>query len=127
MRLIVDTHIFLWSVQDQAQLPTAHASALAAPEVELWLSAVSILEIRQKNDAGKLALKDALEALVADFELRCQGVLAITRAHALVRLADPPATKDPFDRLLLAQCESEGMKLLTVDKKLRSHRLAAPL
>jgi len=127
MRVLVDTHVFLWAVQDQPRLPRAVRALLAAPHSEVWISVISIFEVRQKHDAGRLPLRDELVRLVDDFEAMSHGLLPLKRAHALVRLPDPPPTADPFDRLLLAQCEAEGMRLLTVDRRLRDHRLAAPL
>ncbi|MET0181566.1 MAG: type II toxin-antitoxin system VapC family toxin [Caulobacterales bacterium] len=122
MKVLVDTHIFLWSVQDRARLKSAHIDILTSANVELWVSVASVWECKIKADSGKLALIDAVENLALDFA--GDRILPVQLTHAAHMLADPPNTKDPFDRLLLSQCEAENMRLLTADKRLLTHRLA---
>ncbi len=124
MKVLVDTHVFLWAMRLVPGLKPRIARQLERADVELWLSVISLWEIRLKLDAGKLELSGALDWGIDGFLQGADRLLPMSRAHALVALPDPPLTKDPFDRLLLAQCEAEGMKLLTVDKHLLSHRLA---
>lgn len=124
MKLLADTHIFLWAVGDPGRLPAPARQGLEQPGAEIWLSAVSVWEARLKIDKGKLEIGEPLEALVEDFLAGGAQILPLGLAHAALRLPDPPETADPFDRMLLAQCEAEGMRLLTVDDTLAAHRLA---
>jgi PIN domain nuclease of toxin-antitoxin system len=125
VRLLVDTQVFLLSVQDQAHLPAAILRAMERPDAELFLSAASLWEARLKHEKGKLPLKDDVLALALDFLGGRERLLPILAEHAAHSLRDPPATLDPFDRLLLAQCELEDMRLVTADRALKGHRLAA--
>jgi PIN domain nuclease of toxin-antitoxin system len=127
VKLLVDTQVFLWSVQDQAHLPGPILRALERPDAELFLSAASLWEARLKHEKGKLPLKDGVLALALDFLGARERLLAITADHAAHTLRDPSATLAPFDRLLLAQCELENMRLLTADRALKGHRLAAAI
>jgi PIN domain nuclease of toxin-antitoxin system len=124
VKLLVDTQVFLWSVQDQAHLPGPILRVLERPDAELFLSAASLWEARLKHEKGKLPLKDDVLALALDFLGASERFLSITANHAAHTLRDPPATLDPFDRLLLAQCDLDDMRLLTADRALKGHRLA---
>lgn len=104
-------------------MPTQIVNVLQAQEHELFLSAASVWEARLKHDAGKLPLKDDPRRLALDFTGDPARLLPVTVEHAGHALPDPPSTKDPFDRLLLAQCELLAMRLVSVDSALRGHRL----
>jgi PIN domain nuclease of toxin-antitoxin system len=124
VKVLADTQVFLWAVQQPALLGPRFRRVLEDPASEIWLSVISPWEARIKHDAGKLALKSSLDELARDFVQDEGRILNVRLAHAAHRLPDPPTTKDPFDRLLLAQCDVEGMRLLTSDQALAGHRLA---
>ncbi|MFZ4120382.1 MAG: type II toxin-antitoxin system VapC family toxin [Caulobacterales bacterium] len=124
MKLLLNTHIFLWLSQQPERIPAPLAIALQANFLELHLSVVSIWEIRTKMRKGKLALADPLEALVRLVVEPDARMLPLTYSHVLHELPDPPVTIDPYDRLLLGQCDVEGLALITVDSELMDHRLA---
>ncbi len=112
MRLLLDTHIFLWAVADSALLrPSARQWIESADEV--FVSAASIWEIAIKARLGKIdADPDELDAAIAASGF---SELAVRSAHAkgVARLLLHHT--DPFDRLLVAQAISEPMRLLTAD------------
>jgi PIN domain nuclease of toxin-antitoxin system len=92
---------------------------------EHYLSAASLWEIAIKWRLGKLRLTpglSALPSLLADMGVK---VIAINEHHALASVEPEPMTRDPFDRMLLAQCRVEGLRLVTIDRALVSHPLTA--
>ena len=115
MRLLVDTHILLWAVNDQMRLDATTRSLLISGENDVLFSAASIWEI---------AIKARLRR--ADFEAHPEEVLQAARtigfvelpikADLAVRVADLPLHhRDPFDRLLIVQAMADPMRLLTSD------------
>lgn len=112
MRVLVDTHILLWWLSADPSLPPPAEGAIADPDVEVWVSAVTAWEIAIKRAAGRLeAPDDLLGALSAnDFDS-----LPITVGHALAAGALPDHHADPFDRMLIAQARAEGLTLISVD------------
>lgn len=122
--MLLDTNIVVSVVNETVgRLPARLRAQIERPAQQPWVSVVSIWEIAIKTAAGKLEL--ALPTGAVGPMLRDAGVriLPMTEAHA-VEVAHPePATRDPFDRLLLAICACEGLKLLTTDSKLAGHRL----
>jgi PIN domain nuclease of toxin-antitoxin system len=87
----------------------------------LHVSVASLWEIAIKFRLGKLALEVQLPELVENLGL---VLLAIEASHVLAAVDPEPATRDPFDRLLLAQCAVENLHLVTIDRHLTAHPLA---
>lgn len=117
MRLLLDTHTFIWWDSDPAMLSPAAASALGDPANSLLLGAASTWEMVIKADLGKLALRLPLDQIVMH-QQAANGIqlLAVTTAHTLAIRGLPPAHKDPFDRLLVAQANAEGAVLVSGDR-----------
>lgn len=113
MKLLLDTHVFIWSVLDAPALAQRHRDALTSSDVEVFLSAVSVWEMSIKASLGKLQIpNDIFEtALMAG----CQP-LSVSWDHARAVEALPQHHGDPFDRLLIAQARCEGMTLATMDE-----------
>ncbi|HWS64310.1 MAG TPA: type II toxin-antitoxin system VapC family toxin [Steroidobacteraceae bacterium] len=115
MRLLLDTHIFLWAVQGNASLKPRVRRMMEAAE-QIYVSAASIWEIAVKARLGKI------EASAADLvdAIEASGFLELpVRARHAVRVADLPLHHtDPFDRLLVSQAMVEPLRLLTVDTML---------
>ena len=126
MRLLLDTHIFLALIgSGAAGLPATVAAKMKDEDAEVYLSAASLWEIAIKWRLGKLRLTaglDALPKLVSGLGVRS---VPIDERHALAAVDPEPATRDPFDRMLLAQCQVEGLRLVTIDRALVLHPLAA--
>ena len=115
MRLLLDTHLFLWSVTDSPRLSTeARSSILAADEV--YVSAVSICEVAIKAGLGKIQgdVRQLAEAIGGSGFVE----LPVTALHAATVAELPPHHQDPFDRLLVAQALTEPLILLTADAAL---------
>jgi len=113
VKLLLDTHIFLW-LQTDPERVGEHLSLVENPRTELLLSAVSSWEIAIKHGLGRLALPEPPEQYVPD-RMRAIGAraLAIEHSHALAVSSLPPLHRDPFDRLLVAQAGMLGVAILT--------------
>ena len=116
MRLLLDTHVFLWYLTDDPRLPTAFRSAIREPANDVFLSVVSVWEIAVKVALKRLPLADRVEKFVpqqralhgiSSLELDEQSVFHFSRLPALHR--------DPFDRMLVCQSISSGMPIVTPD------------
>lgn len=118
MRLLLDTHVLLWALQDHSRIRKIR-KRLLDPDHEIFFSVASLWEIAIKQAIGKI---DASPEEVRD-TARQDGFLElpILGAHVLAVTALPPIHRDPFDRLLVAQAFSEPMHLLTGDSLLAGY------
>lgn len=121
MRLLLDTHAFLWAASAPERLGR-HESTVADPSTTRLLSAASSWEIAIKHALGKLALPEAPAAYVpaAMRRLVVHGV-AVEHSHALAVAALPAQHRDPFDRLLVAQAQQLGVAILSADPALLAY------
>lgn len=115
MKLLLDTHVLLWWLEDPASIVDAARIEIANPRNAAFVSAASIQEIVIKKEQNRLSCPDDLLPLLSTNKF---AHLPVTLDHALAVQALPPLHKDPFDRLLLAQCRCEGMTLVTRDRLL---------
>jgi PIN domain nuclease of toxin-antitoxin system len=126
MRLLLDTHILLAIVEHGSVGRPEHVAAfLGDQRNEHHLSAASLWEIAIKVRLGKLRLTPSLAALPELVDGVGITIVAINERHAVASVDPEPATRDPFDRMLLAQCQVEGLRLLTIDRSLISNPMAA--
>jgi len=126
VRLLLDTHILLAVVDRRADVfQPAVQRLLADPANDFYVSVASLWEIAIKWRLGKLRLTPRLEALPELIRALGIDLVPINEHHALAAVEPEPATRDPFDRLLLSQCQVEGLRLVTIDRALIDHRLAA--
>lgn len=114
MRLLLDTHAFLWWLGDDPALSAAADAAIADPANSVHVSAASAWEITTKHRLGKLPGAALVAADVAA-QIAAEGFVAlpVTVAHAQQAGALAGAHKDPFDRMLIAQALLEGMALVS--------------
>jgi PIN domain nuclease of toxin-antitoxin system len=122
MTLLLDTHVFLWAIVEPDQLSPAAHRALHIERNELVLSSVSLIEMAIKVQSGKLQFplnRDYVEARAAD--LGVSRILSVLPSHAYAMATIPRLHGDPFDRLLVAQCVSENMRLVTADRMFRKY------
>lgn len=125
MKLLLDTHVFLSLVElGSVKLPNPMTVALMAMDAEKYVSVASLWEIAIKNRLGKLEIGMPLDSIPELCIAASTTVLSITARHVLAEVIPMPPTRDPFDRLLLAQAAAEGLKLVTLDGSLASHPLA---
>ena len=115
MRLLLDTHAFLWWVSDWDQIVEPARMAIADPGNEVFVSAVSGWEISVKKAKGRLAAPDNLTAVVKEKQFQH---LPLTFEHAERAATLPPHHRDPFDRMLVAQARVEGLVLVTRDARI---------
>ena len=122
MKLLLDTHVFLWYISADSQLPVAFRDAIRDPANEVYLSVASVWEAVIKHALGKLPLPEA----PADYLPRQRAAHGIAtlpiEEAALAHLAGLPALhRDPFDRILIAQALRHGLTLVTADDAVRAY------
>jgi PIN domain nuclease of toxin-antitoxin system len=115
VRVLVDTHVLLWMLQDPNHIAPEAAEVLKAEDTAIVVSVVSIWEIAIKRAAGKLNVPEDLPD-----RLRRLGheTLGLNADHAWRAGALPPHHRDPFDRALVAQALVEDLPLITHDQNL---------
>ena len=118
MRLLLDTHIFLWYLAASRKLPKSVLNRIEVADV-VFISAASIWEAGIKIKQGRLeANVDGLyEGIAASGFIE----LPISATHSILAANLPEHHRDPFDRMLIAQAMSEPLKLLTADGLLRQY------
>lgn len=122
MRILLDTHAFLWWVTDDEQLSRRARRLLGDGKNEVFFSAASAWEISIKSSLGRVALPDDAERYVPkQLEQNAFEALPVRLQHALRVGALPDIHRDPFDRLLVAQALIEDLTLLSRDRHLASY------
>ncbi|MFZ1771706.1 MAG: type II toxin-antitoxin system VapC family toxin [Caldilinea sp.] len=119
MKVMLDTHSFLWWNADDSQLSAAARQVIAAGSNEIYLSACCAWEIAIKAAKGRLLLPEAADDYVKQ-RLEHYGfrVLPIELSHVLQIYKLPPLHHDPFDRLLVAQSQVEKLPLISGDSEI---------
>jgi PIN domain nuclease of toxin-antitoxin system len=116
VRLLLDTHAFLWAAGDPARLSKRAREAIADPANEVFVSAAVSWEIVIKAARGKITLPMSAATYIHN---RLQAFnftpLPITHEHALALAGLPPIHADPFDRMMIAQAQVEGAAFVTSD------------
>jgi PIN domain nuclease of toxin-antitoxin system len=122
LKLLLDTQAMLWAVGAPTRLRPATRAAIEDPESDVVVSAVSVWEAAIKRALGKLE--------VAPLDLRAEldgarfSPLPVTWEHGLAAGALPRHHGDPFDRMLIAQAQLEGLTLVTSDHELAAYDVA---
>ena len=116
MKLLLDTHIFLWYISADKKLSSRFREEIRNPENEVYLSTISLWEIIIKNQLGKLPLPEPPQFFIPS-ERQRHLIESLPLNEAGVRhLADlPPLHRDPFDRMLICQAKANQMTLVTSD------------
>lgn len=113
MRLLLDTHIFLWALSIPERLDPDLRRAVASPASAVYLSAASAWEIAIKSALGRLDFPlERFESILDEMGLER---LSIRHSHAIAAGRLPRHHDDPFDRMLIAQARAEGLQLVTTD------------
>lgn len=122
MRILADTHTFLWFVTDAPQLSVKAKTLLEAPDTERFFSLASVWEIAIKTSLGKLTLRKPLEEFPPE-QLAANRftLLNIATEHALRVASLLWHHRDPFDRMLVAQCLTENLPLVSSDDTLDAY------
>ena len=121
MRVLLDTHTFLWAVGEPARLSRKVTQFLTADDTQAFLSAASLWEIALKVRAGKLRLPETAEFFVEHMAALGVQPLAVEVSHVLLVLGLPDHHRDPFDRLLIAQSQAEHLPIVTSDPAIRRY------
>lgn len=116
MHLLLDTHVLLWAAGQPERLSPQATELIADSGNQLLFSAASIWEITIKRGLGRSDFRVDPEVLRRGLLENGYDELAITGTHAMMVGWLPAIHRDPFDRVLVAQAESEGMLLLTADE-----------
>ena len=122
MRLLLDTHVFLWFIGGDARLPADLRDAIRFAENEVYLSVVSVWEAIVKHQIGKLPLPEQPhEYLPKQRERHLIRSLPLNEA-SVARLAELPSLhRDPFDRMLICQAREHGLILASLDDAVRAY------
>jgi PIN domain nuclease of toxin-antitoxin system len=115
---LLDTHTLLWSVGDTERLSPAAFDVISAGAVPAYVSSASVWEIAIKRAAGKLKAPEGLLEKVAAARFKALG---INFEHAIIAGALPLHHRDPFDRMLVAQAQSEGLTIVTNDPRIAAY------
>jgi PIN domain nuclease of toxin-antitoxin system len=116
-RLLLDTHAFLWWVDDAPELTGAARVAIADANNQCYLSLASCWEMAIKSSLGKLRLAKPVERFVTEqLAANCFILLNIELRHAAKVEKLPLHHRDPFDRLLISQVIAEKLTVITADK-----------
>jgi PIN domain nuclease of toxin-antitoxin system len=121
MRLLLDTHVWLWATMDPERLGISARGAIET-ETELVLSVASLWEMAIKQATGKLRIEGNLAGFRQTVSRMRGNELVIRPEHALAAAAAlPQHHRDPFDRMLIAQANIEGLTLVTADETIRNY------
>lgn len=120
MKLLLDTHIFLWYIGKERKLSDTFRDSIRNPANEVYLSVVSLWEAMIKYRIGKLSLPQAPE-IYLPFQRERHRISSLALDEASVsQLANlPELHRDPFDRMLICQAIEHGLTIATVDQALR--------
>jgi PIN domain nuclease of toxin-antitoxin system len=118
MRILLDTHIYLWWLTDSPKLSTAARNTIETA-TDVYISSVSIWEAGIKISAGKLEadIDDLIEGIQENRFIE----LPITAKHSKQAAQLPDIHRDPFDRMLVAQTLCEPLRLLTADEQVAKY------
>jgi PIN domain nuclease of toxin-antitoxin system len=125
MKLLLDTHAFLWYITNDSRLPGHAATAIRQKTNDVYLSVVSAWEALAKYQIGKLALPTPPDEYIAErraaHEIRTLPLDEACLSH-LLRL--PMHHRDPFDRMLICQAIHHDLVIVTVDEQFRQYPAA---
>jgi PIN domain nuclease of toxin-antitoxin system len=121
MKLLLDTQLLLWAAGEPRRISTATRRLLADARHELWFSAASLWEVTIKAQLGREDFVVAPRVLRRGLVENGYRELAITGEHAVQVEGLPDLHRDPFDRLLVAQAQCEGITLLTADERVAAY------
>ena len=125
LKFLLDTHCWLWLKDDWSRLPSPVRRRILRDPAELVLSAVSVIEIGIKHAAGRLKLESSLDRFVDELKAEGAALLNVTVEHALRMALLLLHHQDPFDRLLVAQAQVEGLTLVSADPNVLAYDVAA--
>ena len=122
MRLLLDTHIFLWFISGDAKLSAAAQAHITDPNNDVYLSVASVWEAVVKNRLGKLPLPQSPEVYLPK-QRRNHHIASLGIDEATISFLPklPSLHRDPFDRILICQALQYGLSIVTVDTAITSY------
>jgi PIN domain nuclease of toxin-antitoxin system len=128
VKLLLDTHAFLWLLFAPEKLSETAMAACQDPENVLLLSVASLWEMQVKHQLGKLELDLPLSQIVGEQTAGGEFTLLPIEAKHVLALGELPLYHhDPFDRLLMAQARTECAQLVTADRAIHDYAVQVPL
>lgn len=124
MRLLLDTQVLIWHVEDDPRLSISHSDLIADPANETFVSIATLWEIAIKVNIGKLNLSLEFLDLIAHLQTSSIETLQIREEHLNSVSSLPLHHRDPFDRLLIAQAQVERLQVLTTDRKFDAYGIS---
>ncbi len=125
MRLLLDTHVWLWLALDPERVAASVRAQIDRVDTEVYVSVATLWEVVIKTSLGKLNLPDPVgtfwQRQTRDSDI---AALTVRPEHVLDVAALPHVHRDPFDRLLVAQARVEKLTLVTADIKVRAYPVA---
>jgi len=118
MKLLLDTHIILWAISDDAKLPDIARTLITDKTNDVFFSLASVWEVEIKHELGKIPVsgktvyKRCTESGYIPLRVELEHISLLS---SLVRLENTPKHNDPFDRILICQAKSEGLRFITHD------------
>ena len=124
MNLLLDTHAYLWFIAGDERLSITARMAIESPENLKIVSVASLWEITVKHSLGKLSLISGLKTVLSDHIVdNGFDLLAIETGHLLELSVLPMHHRDPFDRLLIAQCKADALSLCSADRAFAKYEI----
>ncbi len=125
MRLLLDTHTFIWAATLDERLSPKARDLLLNVDNELFLSTASIWEIAIKTSIGKLILKQPIEQTINEqIQINDLRILNVEPVHAMAVASLPWHHRDPFDRLLVCQSKLENLTILGCDTAMDAYSVS---
>ena len=124
MKVLIDTHVFLWILVSPKKLSSRARSIIESGDNHVLLSTASLWEIAIKEQVGKLSLPNPperyLRRRIAESDIE---MLPVSAQHALRLFSLPVHHKDPFDRIIVAQSQEEDIAIITADAVMRRYEI----
>lgn len=115
MRVLIDTHAFLWFVKASPEISPAALTIMRDPAVDLLISVASLWELSIKTATGKLVIDGGFERVLPDLNKNFIEILPIDFSHTLKQNQLPFHHRDPFDRMIASQALVEEIYLISAD------------
>lgn len=121
MKIIIDTHIFLWLMYDLNKINKNYRNILEDMSNEIYLSSLSLAEIKIKKSTGKLNVEFDLDYVLDMFDM---SILDFDAKSALLLESLPLHHRDPFDRMIISQAITKKYKIISADRKFKLYKCA---
>ena len=122
-KFLIDTHTFIWLIDDDPKLSTTCKSLIEDLDNEIFISIASLWEMAIKISIGKLKVAGVLQEMIEELYLRNIQILPINPSHVLKVETLPFHHKDPFDRIIATQCLVENITAISVDEILDEYKV----